>query len=182
MSSLTSESERLKQMLLKDALQYNPEGYVLRSGQRTNHIWRCNRVVMDPVGSILIGKLFWDAIKDDPPDSVGGPETGAILLALAIARESNNRVRAFYVNKKPAPEPLDPWISGNFSTGDTSDFCDDVVTTGKSIDEVCLKRMGGRARFGRILCIIDRRENPDDQKLFGLDLISLYKDKELLNS
>lgn len=112
--------------------------FTLSSGERSTFYFDLKKPLLDPRSLDIIGKLFWELIKHEDVDSVGGPETGAISISTAIVKESHATTRplkAFYVRKKAKKHGTKHKLEGHIKRGDKVIVVDDVITTGNSVME-----------------------------------------------
>lgn len=156
----------LEDYIYKECLTYGD--YTLSSGKKSDKYFDLRKLTMHKHADRWLGYAFTDLILNNDIHlstcgSVGGMETGAIPLAMMLARQWY--FDAFYVRKNPKGHGLRNRVEGCWSAPYI--VVDDVVTTGTSIRKVeeAIETCLPAAR----LCIIDRRtenKNPEILSLF----------------
>lgn len=155
--ALEQEKARLKQLIIENALVVSREPLRLSSQKGSNYYFNLKMVLGDPEGLKLISILMLEEInKFGDVKSIGGLETGAIPISIAISRESLNveNLKSFFVRKEPKKHGLELLIEG-FPEGPVA-VVDDVITSGRSVEKaIDALRMKGIPMRG-VVSIIDR--------------------------
>lgn len=178
--ALENEKARLKQLIVEKALVVNRDPIRLSSGIESNHYYNLKMVLGDAEGLRLAGILMLDEVmKLGDIKSVGGLETGAIPIAIAISRESfgSENLHSFFVRKEPKGHGLKNLIEGDVI--EPVVIVDDVITKGDSVMKAieALQRKG--IPMKGVVSIIDRgggKQNLEAER--KLIHISLFEDKD----
>jgi orotate phosphoribosyltransferase len=180
-----SDKERLKQIILE--LSYEKRKVTLASGRESDFYFDGKQTTLHAEGGLLVGKLFYEAIKDvQGVQAVGGITLGADPIATATsiaAFLAGNPLHAFIIRKEPKGHGTGQWLEGrkNLPPGTRVVIVEDVVTTGgsslkavKRAEEEGLKVLG-------IVALVDReeggRENIEKE---GYWLKALFTKSEVL--
>lgn len=153
------DRERLKRLLLERSVRFGD--FTLASGQRSSYYIDCRLSTMSAEGMVLIGRLAWQAIRDQGwrPKGVGGLTMGADPVAYAIAAASwgtGLAVDAFSVRKEAKGHGTGRLIEGNFSAGDRVVVVEDVITSGGSAQRaIAAVEDAGGVVLG-VLAVVDR--------------------------
>jgi orotate phosphoribosyltransferase len=133
-ATLNSDRDRLQRLLQERA--YLRGEFRLSSGRTSDHYFDAKQVTLDPEGTTLVGKVFYDIIQPYHIDAVGGQTTGADPISVAVARHAWSlgiRLPAFVVRKEPKKHGLSKFIEGPLPRGSRVAVVDDVVTSGQSV-------------------------------------------------
>src|SRR5690242_18859015 len=131
-----SDKERLKQIIRE--LSYEKRRVILASGRASDFYFDGKQTTLHAEGGLLVGKLFYEAIKDvEGVEGVGGITLGADPIATATsiaAFLAGNPVHAFIIRKEPKGHGTGQWLEGrkNLPPGSRVVIVEDVVTTGGS--------------------------------------------------
>lgn len=154
-----ADRERLRRLLLERSVRFGD--FTLASGQRSSYYIDCRLSTMSAEGMVLIGRLAWQAIRDQGwrPKAVGGLTMGADPVAYAIAAASWGTdlvVDAFSVRKETKGHGMGRQIEGNFSAGDRVVVVEDVITSGGSAHKaIAAVEAEGGVVLG-VLAVVDR--------------------------
>ena len=133
-----TERERLIELIKERAFKYSETPvFRLSSGVMSRYYFNLKQVTYTPEGQFLVGKLFYEKIKELglSPKAVGGLTLGADPIAMAVAHYSHGMhdpVEAFVIRKEPKGHGLGLQIEGDVKPGDRVVILEDVVTTGAS--------------------------------------------------
>jgi orotate phosphoribosyltransferase len=109
-----TERERLKEII--KVLSYEKRLVTLASGRQSDFYFDGKQTTLHAEGGFLVGKLFYEAIKDLPGvDGVGGITLGAdpIATATSIAAYLDGRpMHAFIIRKEPKGHGTGQWLEG----------------------------------------------------------------------
>jgi orotate phosphoribosyltransferase len=176
------EKARLKELIIHKALVVRREQITLSSGQKTNHYYDLKRVLAHSEGLKLVGILMLEEmLKMGPVKSVGGLETGAISISVAISRESleheHDNISWFFVRKKPKGHGLQNMIEGNVL--EPVVVVEDVVTKGESVLKAIEVLQSKWKHMLGVVAIIDRGGGKDNlQAKHKIKFSSLFEDKD----
>ena len=181
-----TERERLKKIITD--LSYEKRKVTLASGRESDFYFDGKQTTLHAEGGILVGKLFFEAIRDVPGvQGVGGITLGAdpIATATSIAAFLAGRpVHAFIIRKEPKGHGTGQWLEGrkNLPPGSKVVIVEDVVTTGgSSMKAVRRAEEEGLTVLG-IVTLVDReeggRENIEKE---GYWLKAIYTKSDLVS-
>ncbi len=153
--------ERLRQLIRDKA--YQKGHFVLASGKSSDYYIDARKITLDSEGAYLVGQLFFELLRDDDVDAVGGLTLGAdpIVTSIAIASFIQQKpIAAFIVRKEAKGHGTQKVIEGaDLKKGARVVLVDDVLTTGDSILSAAEKIEPLGVKIIKVLCIVDRREN-----------------------
>jgi orotate phosphoribosyltransferase len=151
---------RLRDLLVRHSYRYDPGGFQLASGRRSEFYVDCKPTTMRGDAQELVGELI-AAVLPPTVQAVGGLTMGADPIAHAVAgwcTRHGRPMNAFAVRKEPKKHGLRKWIEGCADAGTTVAVIDDVATTGGStIDAVAKCREEG-LRIAAVVVLVDREE------------------------
>jgi orotate phosphoribosyltransferase len=157
-----SDKERLKQIVRE--LSYEKRQVTLASGRQSDFYFDGKQTTLHAEGGLLVGKLFYAAIKDVPGvQAVGGITLGADPIATATsiaALLAGQPLHAFIIRKEPKGHGTGQWLEGrkNLPAGTKVVIVEDVVTTGgSSMKAVNRAKEEGLDVLG-IVALVDREE------------------------
>ena len=152
--------DRLIALLKERSVRFGT--FTLKSGKTSDLYVDARTTTFHSEGSVLIANLILERLKPEVV-AVGGPATGAIPMAGAIAALSFVRgrpVAGFMVRKEPKGHGTKQWLEGLAGLPAGAKICvvEDTVTTGGSL----LKAIGHIEDAGfevvQCICVVDRRE------------------------
>jgi orotate phosphoribosyltransferase len=181
-----TERERLKQIIIE--LSYEKRKVTLASGRESDFYFDGKQTTLHAEGGYLVGRLFYEAIKDvEGVEAVGGITLGAdpIATATSIAGHLDGRkLHAFIIRKEPKGHGTGQWLEGrkNLPAGTRVIIVEDVVTTGgSSMKAVRRAEEEGLVVLG-IVTLVDReeggRENIEQE---GYWLRTIFTKSELVS-
>ncbi|BEH10382.1 MULTISPECIES: orotate phosphoribosyltransferase [Geobacter] len=180
-----TDKERLKQIILE--LSYEKRKVVLASGRESDFYFDGKQTTLHAEGGLLVGKLFYEAIKDvEGVQGVGGITLGAdpIATATSIAAFLDGRpMHAFIIRKEPKGHGTGQWLEGrkNLPPGSKVVIVEDVVTTGGSSMKAVKRAEEEGLKVFCIVSLVDReeggRENIEQE---GYELRTIFTKSELL--
>ena len=145
--------------------------FLLTSGLHSPIYWEKFRVLEFPNYTQQLCQLISSHFRSCGVEAVAGPTTGGIILAFEVARQLG--VRSIFAERINENERA---FRRGFSlkAGEGVLIVDDVLTTGKSIQEVisAVKKYG--ANIIGIGVLVDRSEEEID---FGVPLFSCHRSK-----
>ncbi len=176
---------RLAKLLLK--LSYREGDFTLTSGKKSDYYFDCKQTALHPEGGFLIGRLFFEMLKEYDLEGVGGMTLGADPLITGVTVVSHIEGRplpGFIIRKKSKGHGTDQYLEGlaNFSEGDKVVLLEDVCTTGGTLITAAERvRDAGLVIVG-VLAVLDREEGGREKlKEAGLELNSIFTRQELLS-
>lgn len=174
------EKARLKELIIDKALVVRREPITLSSGQKTNHYYDLKKVLSYSEGLKLTGILMLEEmLKMGPVKSVGGLETGAIPISVAISRESleHDNISWFFVRKQPKGHGMQNMIEGNVL--EPVVVVEDVITKGESVLKAIEALQSNWKHMLGVVAIIDRGGGKDNlQAKHKIKFSSLFDDKD----
>lgn len=180
-----TDRERLKQIILE--LSYEKRKVTLASGRESDFYFDGKQTTLHAEGGLLVGKLFYDAIRDvEDVQGVGGITLGAdpIATATSIAAYLGGRpMHAFIIRKEPKGHGTGQWLEGrkNLPPGSRVVIVEDVVTTGgSSMKAVRRAEEEGLVVLG-IVALVDREEGGRENiEAEGVWLRSIFTKSQLV--
>ena len=174
--------EELLELLKKDA--YRKGEFKLSSGKSSEHYVNCKPVTLTGRGLTLASLLLLSNVKTD---YVAGLTLGADPLVSGVSLVSaldSRMVNGLIVRKEAKGHGTQAWIEGPLpKEGTKITVLEDVITTGGSAIQAVKRLRDAGYEVKRVVAIVDRQENGEANtamKLAGLELISLYKLKDLI--
>lgn len=155
------DQERLKQMISARAIEVREAGFKLASGKFSKLYIDLRRIIQDPLGINLVGKLVLEKVIDLAPSAkcVGGLETSSIPISTAVSLLSlkkKNQLSAFWVRKKEKDHGLGNRIEGNLEKDSKVVILEDTVTTGGSMLQAAAAVREFGATVVQAIAIVDR--------------------------
>ena len=157
-----TERERLKSIIKE--LSYEKRKVTLASGRESDFYFDGKQTTLHSEGGYLVGRLFYDAIKDvDGVQAVGGITLGAdpIATATSIAALLDKKpLHAFIIRKEPKGHGTGQWLEGrkNLPAGTRVVIVEDVVTTGGSSMKAVRRAEEEGLKVLGIVTLVDREE------------------------
>jgi len=180
-----TERERLKRIILE--LSYEKRLVTLASGRESDFYFDGKQTTLHAEGGFLVGKLFFQAIKDlEDVEAVGGITLGADPIATATsiaAYLEGKRIHAFIIRKEPKGHGTGQWLEGrkNLPPGTRVVIVEDVVTTGgSSLKAVERAKEEGLNVLG-LVTLVDREEGGRENiEAAGYWLRTIFTKSELV--
>lgn len=143
--------------------------FLLTSGRHSPIYWEKFRVLQFPELTQKLCQMISNHFKAQGVEVVAGPTTGGTILAFEVARQLGVRsIFAERVNEKER----DFKRGFSLKAGERVLIVDDVLTTGKSINEVMAAVKKKNANIIGIGVLVDRSEEEID---FGVPLFSCHR-------
>ena len=169
--------------LLKDNA-YKKGEYTLSSGKTSEHYVNCKPVTLSGRGLTLVSLSLLMYVDTG---YVAGLTLGADPLVSGVSLVSaldSKMVNGLIVRKEAKGHGTQAWIEGPLpKEGTKITVLEDVITTGGSAIQAVKRLRDAGYEVKRVVAIVDRQENGEAHtamKLGGLELISLYKLKDLI--
>ena len=142
--------------------------FVLRSGLHSRQFFQCAHLLQYPVLSSQICAALAEKAAGMAADEVISPAMGGILVGHDVARHLN--MKHIFAEKQEGRLVVRRF---EMKPGTRYLVCEDVVTTGSAVNEVCKIIRDAGAVVAAVLCMVDRSGNkaPD----FGAPFHALLK-------
>jgi len=168
------------------SFRHDPDkGFTLSSGAKTDVYIDAKKTSLTAEGMEVIGFAFFQLLKNEAVDAVGGLTLGADPIAYATAFVCTQRGKpldAFVVRKEPKAHGTMQWIEGNVKEGAWVAIVDDVVTTGASTITAIERAREAGFNVRRVIALVDRQEGGAEniKEKTGLRLESIFKKSEFV--
>ena len=163
---------------------YKKGEFKLSSGKTSEHYVNCKPVTLSGRGLTLSSLLL---LKEVETSYVGGLTLGADPLVSGVALVSaldSRMINGLIVRKEAKGHGTQAWIEGPLpKEGTKITVLEDVITTGGSAIKAVKRLRDAGYEVKRVVSIVDRQENGEANtamQLAGLELVSLYKLKDLI--
>ena len=140
--------------------------FLLTSGLHSNKYMQCAKVMVNPKDTEIIGRFIADGFEADNIDIVVAPAMGGILIGYEVARALG--VSSMFTERVEGKMELRRGFE--IPHGARVIIIEDVVTTGKSTNEVKVLLESLGANVVGVGSIIDRSGGVD----FGVKFVSTY--------
>ena len=169
--------------LLKDNA-YKKGEFTLSSGKTSEHYVNCKPVTLSGRGLTLTSLSMLMYVETD---YVAGLTLGADPLVSGVSLVSaldSRMVNGLIVRKEAKGHGTQAWIEGPLpKEGTKITVLEDVITTGGSAIKAVKRLRDAGYEVKRVVSIVDRQEDGEANtamQLAGLELVSLYKLKDLI--
>lgn len=179
--------ERLRELMQRHGFQYGD--FTLVSGRKSTYYYNGKRVTLRPEGARLIGEALVDVVLASGAQAVGGPELGAVPIAMAVGLASLSRGRelpVFVVRREPKQYGARDAVAEPY--GDNGEvlaegrrvaLVEDTITTGGSVRKAIEAVEALGCRVVLVAVLVERHEGgADDLRARGYDLLSLFRADE----
>jgi orotate phosphoribosyltransferase len=157
----------LAELLRRYSFSYGD--FVLSSGLRSSYYYDGRLVTLSPRGAYLVGRLVFEAIKDDGIEAIGGKTLGADPIVTAVALVSGIEGRpipAFIVRAAPKDHGKAGLIVEAFGEnggpllrqGTRVAIVDDAATTGGSLLDAANAAEERGCTIARVVTLVDRQQ------------------------
>jgi orotate phosphoribosyltransferase len=183
-----NDLDRLRDLMQRHCFQYGD--FTLSSGRKSSYYYNGKRVMLRPEGARLIGEALVDVLLASGAEAVGGPELGAVPIAMAAGLASLTRERelpVFVVRKaqkdygardlvvEPYTEDGAPLIGA----GRRVAIVEDTITTGGSVRKALDAIEELDCSVVLIAVLVERAEGGADAlRERGYDVVSLFRADE----
>lgn len=158
--------EEKRDLFLKEELQKCIIQVPFKSHSGLSLTWKCD--------ILLNRKYHWNFVRNlRPHHKLAGIELGGFLLAQAYESAAilvRKNSEGYYLFGEHSL-----WTNGIIKSGDIS-LIDDVLTTGRSIEDALQLFKNSEFKVKEILCVLDRREHKKD--IQGIKVRSLYTNED----
>lgn len=180
--------DRLRDLMQRHCFQFGD--FTLASGRKSKFYYNGKRVTLRPARARLIGEALVDVILATGADAVGGPELGAVPIAMAVGLASLTRSRelpVFVVRKEQKDygardlvvEPFADESDALITAGRRVAIVEDTITTGGSVQKAldAVESLG--ATVALIAVLVERPEGGAGAlRSRGYDVVSLFRADE----
>ncbi len=175
----------LLKLLYENSFRYSKDGFTLSSGKKSDVYIDVKKTVLAPEGLDAVGRVFYENIKDDDIDGIGGLTLGADPIAYSaalISKLNGKPIHVFIVRKEEKKHGTQKLIEGSLTKGAKVIVIDDVVTTGGSTIDAIKKAEEAGFIITKVLALIDREEGGSEniKKETGLELESIFTRSDFL--
>jgi len=152
----------LLEILYARSFQYDPDfGFTLASGKKSDVYIDVKKTALSSEAMEMIGFAFFQELKLEPVDAVGGLTLGAdpIAYATALISTINGKfLDVFIVRKEPKAHGTQRWVEGNIRPDAWGVVVEDVVTTGESTLKAIERAREAGFQVRKVIALIDREE------------------------
>lgn len=183
--------ERLRELVHRHCMRYGD--FTLASGRKSKYYYNGKRITLRPSGAKLIGETLVDVVLASGADAVGGPELGAVPIALAVGLAAFSRGRdlpVFVVRKEQKQYGARDLVVEPYADEAASDaplltegrrvaIVEDTITTGGSVQRAIEAAAALGCKVVLIAVLVERHESgADDLRSRGYDVLSVFRTDE----
>ncbi len=184
----TTTLDTLRDLMQRHCFQYGD--FTLTSGRRSKFYYNGKRVSLRPSGAKLIGEALVGIVLASGAQAVGGPELGAVPIAMAVGLAGLDRGRdlpVFVVRREQkehgardrVAEPYGDEAPDALTEGRRVAIVEDTITTGGSVSEAIQAVEALGCRVVLVAVLVERAEGgADGLRSRGYDVVSLFKADE----
>jgi orotate phosphoribosyltransferase len=160
---LFNKRQKLLAIISRASLLQGRE-FRLASGGSSNFFIDLKKTMLDPEGASLLAALLFDKIRAEDVDCVGGMETGAIPIIVAVCRRSwpEKPVRGFFLRKEAKGHGTDQRVDGVLDRGSRVILLEDVTTTGSSVMRAVDQTRQFQCTIVKVIAVVDRLEGAEE--------------------
>ncbi len=181
-----TDREKLKKIIIEKS--YEKRKVVLSSGAESHFYFDGKQTTLNPEGSYLTGKLFFQALSDlEGIEGIGGLTLGADPIATAVSLISyieGRPIPAFIIRKEPKGHGTGAWLEGrkNLKEGARVVIVEDVVTSGGSSLKAIRRAEEEGMRVLGVVTLVDREEGGRENiERAGYWLRSIFTKSEIVS-
>jgi len=126
--------------------------FLLTSGLHSNQYFQCAKVLQYPDHCESVCRVIADHFRTHRVDVVVAPAMGGIVVAQEVGRQLG--VRTIFAERKEGAMQIRRGFA--IAAGERVLVCEDVVTTGGSVQEVINLVLERRGVLAGVACIVDR--------------------------
>ncbi len=183
-----STIERLRELMQRHCFSYGD--FTLTSGQRSKYYYNGKRVTLRPDGARLVGEALVDVALASGAEAVGGPELGAVPIAMATSLASLSRARGLAVfvvrreqkehgARERVAEPAGDDGGDVLAPGRKVAIVEDTITTGSSVAKAIEAVEALGCEVALVAVLVERPEGGADAlRARGYDVVSLFRTDE----
>jgi len=150
---------RLLELIRTEALSRGH--FILASGKESTFYLDGRLITLSPEGAYLTGKLFFERLRGQDIQAVGGLTMGADPIATAVAVlsfQGGQPIPAFLVRKDVKAHGKQKLVEGPLPAGARVAIVEDTVTTGESALKAIAAVEALGCTVGLVLALVDRLE------------------------
>lgn len=175
----------LLEILYIRSFMFDANGFTLASGKKSDVYIDVRKAALSAEGMELIGFAFYNELKREPIDGIGGLTFGAdpIAISTALMSTMNGKLLdAFVIRKEPKKHGTEQWIEGNLKKGADVCIVDDVVTTGESTITAIERARAAGFNVRKVMALVDRQEGGREniEAKTKMKLVSLFTKADLM--
>jgi orotate phosphoribosyltransferase len=177
--NLSSDYEKLRALILNRSLiKKDGEDFELASGKKSRFFFDMKMTSYDPEGCNLIGREILQRLEGVEVDYIGGLESGAISVVVAVTTVSfkkGNPIPSFFIRKTPKEHGTRKYIEGNLEDCSNVVLVEDVTTTGNSVLKAVDAVREHNCKVDTVITVVDREEGAEANLAnHGIKLVALF--------
>jgi orotate phosphoribosyltransferase len=189
----TPDLQQLRDLMQRHCFQYGD--FTLRSGRKSKYYYNGKRVTLRPSAARLIGEALVDVVLASGAEAVGGPELGAVPIAMATGLASLSRGRdlpVFVVREQEKAHGARDRIAQPYADGEEAPpeapllapgrpvaIVEDAITTGGAVQMALDAVEALDCRVVLIAVLVERHEGGGDAlRAKGYDVLALFRTDE----
>ena len=140
--------------------------FTLSSGRKSSYYFDGRLLTLYPEGAYLVGKAFFEALRETGVRAIGGPTLAADPIVAAVALTSHlegKPISAFIVRKDSKGHGTHKIIEGPLQNGSLVAIVDDTCTMGSSLFHAIEAAESAGCTVAHVMVILDRREGGSDE-------------------
>lgn len=155
----------------------------LASGQTSDYYIDGRSLFLHGESALLIGEALFQLTHDLQPQTIGGPEVGALPPTVAATMryfQAGVDMEGFFVRKEAKTHGLQKRIEGRLEAGWRVVIVEDVMTTGGSAVSAIEAVQAAGGRIVAVVCLVDRLQGAAERfAQMGLVFRPVFTLKEL---
>lgn len=178
--------KELLEILYIRSFRFDPEkGFKLTSGAMSDVYIDVKKTALSSEAMELIGSTFFNILKMQPVDAIGGMTLGADPLAYAAAMFCTlhgKYMDAFVIRKEPKKHGTEVWVEGNIRPDASVVIVEDVVTTGGSTIKAVERARAAGLDVRAVIALVDREEGGREkiEEATKLPFVAVYTKTDFL--
>jgi len=188
---IRDDIEQLRALMQRHCVRFGD--FTLSSGKKSAYYYNGKRVTLRPSAAKLIGEALVDVVIASGADAVGGPELGAVNMAMSVGMASLSRGKdlpVFVVRKEQKGygardlivEPYADPAGGDeplITQGSRVAIVEDAITTGGSVQKAIDAIEAVGANITLIAVLVERHEGGGDGlRSRGYDVLAVFRTDE----
>ncbi len=150
----------------------------LASGQVSDYYIDGRSLFLHGESAVLIGEALFQQTHDLKPQTIGGPEVGALPLTVAATMryyQAGIEMEGFFVRKEAKTHGLQKRIEGRLEPGWRVVVVEDVMTTGGSATSAIEAVQEAGGNIVAVVCLVDRLQGAAERfKKMSLEFRSVF--------
>ncbi len=159
LKGIMKNDHRAKLLAAIKTKAYREGDFTLASGKKSDYYIDMKEVTLDAEGSLLVGEVIFEKIKDWGVSEVGGMELGSVPISTAVSVVSAQKGASlgnFIVRKESKGHGTGKKIEGKIGPGVKVVVVEDVVSTGGSSMKAIAAIEEAGAEVVCVVAIVDR--------------------------